>query len=295
MTGILKPRAGAKMLAVTSGGTIPDRGLFGVFTPEGGRVGEVDEEWVYESRVGESFVLGATTWKIMEITRDRLMVIPAPGEIGKMPFWHGDAPGRPYELGRAVGEFLRKLETPSTSELKVIAQASMTRRQELRQYVADEKEATGGLVPTDRQLVVERFRDELGDWRVAVLSPFGARVHAPWALGIEARIRSRFGLDVQAIWSDDGIVVRLPEADEAPPVDSVLLDPDEIDELIVDQLGQSAVFASRFRENAAASVVVAPSSTRPAHSAVANASAFGRLARGGVSLWRVSDFARNLS
>jgi len=252
----LTPRAGAQMLAVTSGGTIPDRGLFGVFTPEGGRVGELDEEMVYESRVGETFLLGATTWKIIEITRDRVVVVPAPGEIGKMPFWHGDAIGRPYELGKAVGEFLRLLDDMTDAQLAEVNGLDALAIKNLRQYVAEEKQATGGLVPTDKQLVVERFRDELGDWRICLLSPFGARVHAPWALAIEAKVRDRTGLEVQAIWSDDGIVVRLPEADEVPPVESILLDPDEVDDLVVGQVANSGVFASRFRENAARALLL---------------------------------------
>lgn len=256
VTNTLKPRSGARMLAVTSGGTIPDRGLFGVFTPEGGRVGELDEEMVYESRVGETFLLGATTWKIIEISRDRVIVVPAPGEIGKMPFWHGDSPGRPYELGKAVGEFLRTLNDQTDDALVESAGLDQLAIQNLRQYVAEEREATGGVVPSDRDIVVERFRDELGDWRVAVLTPFGARVHAPWALGIEAKLRDRLGLETQAIWSDDGIVVRLPEADDLPSVDSFLLDPDELDDLIVNQVGQSAVFAARFRENAARALLL---------------------------------------
>jgi ATP-dependent Lhr-like helicase len=256
VTNSLTPRGGARMLAVTSGGTIPDRGLFGVFTPEGGRVGELDEEMVYESRVGETFLLGATTWKIIEITRDRVVVIPAPGEIGKMPFWHGDSPGRPYELGKAVGEFLRTLDDLTDEMLVEQSGLDPLAVKNLRQYIAEEREATGGVVPTDRDIVVERFRDELGDWRVAILTPFGARVHAPWALGIEAKLRDRLGLEVQAIWSDDGIVVRLPEADDLPPVDAVLLDPDEVDDLIVSQVGQSAVFAARFRENAARALLL---------------------------------------
>ncbi|MDQ3758260.1 MAG: DEAD/DEAH box helicase, partial [Actinomycetota bacterium] len=213
VAGTLTARAGARMLAVTSGGTIPDRGLYGVFTPEGGRVGELDEEFVYESRSGETIVLGATTWRIEEIGRDRVVVTPAPGEPGKMPFWHGDQVGRPYELGRAVGEFLRRVDDIPDDELQASTGLDPLAVRNLRAYLAEEREATGGLLPTDRQLVVERFRDELGDWRICVLSPFGARVHAPWALAIETRIRERLGLDVQAIWSDDGIVVRLPEAD----------------------------------------------------------------------------------
>src|SRR5579884_169036 len=238
VTGTLSARPGARMVAVTSGGTIPERGLYGAFTPEGSRVGELDEEFVYEARPGETFVLGATTWRIEEIQRDRVIVTPAPGLPGKMPFWHGDRVGRPVELGRAMGRFLGEVDGWDDARL------------------AEEREATGGLLPTDRQLVVERFRDELGDWRVCVLSPFGARVHAPWALAIEAKARDRLGLEVQAIWSDDGIVVRLPEADECPPADAVLLDPDEVEDLVVTAVATSAVFGARFRENAARALLL---------------------------------------
>jgi ATP-dependent Lhr-like helicase len=256
VAGVLSERKGARMLAVTSGGTIPDRGLFGVFTPEGARVGELDEEFVYESRAGETMLLGATTWRIEEITRDRVVVTPAPGQPGKMPFWHGDQVGRPYELGRAIGAFLRELDGISDERLGSEYGLDALAIRNLRGYVEEEKAATGGSVPTDRQLVIERFRDELGDWRLCVLSPFGARVHAPWALAIEARIRDRMGMEAQAIWSDDGIVVRLPEADESPPTDFVLLDPDEIDDLVVEQVASSALFASRFRENAARALLL---------------------------------------
>src|SRR5438270_1068040 len=243
------------MLAVTSGGTIPDRGLYGVFTPEGTRVGELDEEMVYESRVGETFVLGATTWRIEEITRDRVVVTPAPGEPGKMPFWHGDGLGRPYELGRALGEFLREVD--DWPDERLAEECSLDERavRNLRAYLAEEREVTGGL-PTDRQIVVERFRDELGDWRVCVLTPFGGRVHAPWAIAIEAKLQSRLSVEVQTMWSDEGIVVRLPEADESPPVDSVLLEPEEVDDLVVAQLANTALFAGRFRENAARALLL---------------------------------------
>src|SRR5881398_2628258 len=229
-TDTLRARPGARMLAVTSGGTIPDRGLYGVYTPEGTRVGELDEEMVYESRVGETFVLGATTWRIEEITRDRVVVTPAPGQPGKMPFWHGDILGRPYELGRALGAFLREVD--GWSDERLAEECSLDERavRNLRSYLAEEREVTGAL-PTDRQIVVERFRDELGDWRVCVLTPFGGRVHAPWSMAIEARVRDRLGLEVQTMWSDEGIVVRLPEADESPPVDAVLLEPDEVEDL----------------------------------------------------------------
>src|SRR5205823_5815896 len=256
VAGTLSARSGARMLAVTSGGTIPDRGLFGVFTPDGTRVGELDEEMVYESRVGETFLLGATTWRIEEITRDRVVVTPAPGEPGKMPFWHGDTIGRPYELGRAVGAFLRVVDDLTDEQLAADNGLDPRAVSNLRRYVEEERAATGGVVPTDRQIVIERFRDELGDWRICVLSPFGARVHAPWALALEAKVRDRHGVEVQAIWGDDGIVLRLPEADDAPVADSVILDPDEVEELVVDQVGASAVFAARFRENAARALLL---------------------------------------
>ncbi|HEX2119235.1 MAG TPA: helicase-related protein, partial [Acidimicrobiales bacterium] len=263
--GTLRARSGARMLAVVSGGTIPDRGLYGVFTPgpagSGGkeqwnRVGELDEEMVYESRVGETFVLGATTWRIEEITRDRVIVTPAPGQPGKMPFWHGDGLGRPAELGRAIGAFLRDVETWSDERLAEECFLDPLAVRNLRAYLAEERQATGGNLPTDRQIVVERFRDELGDWRICVLSPLGGRVHAPWALAIEARARDRLGVEVQTMWSDEGVVVRLPEADESPPIDSVLLEPEEIESLVVGELANSALFAARFRENAARALLL---------------------------------------
>ncbi len=255
--GTLSARPGARLLAATSGGTIPDRGLFGVFTTEGGRVGELDEEMVYEARVGETFLLGATTWRIEDITRDRVVVSPAPGVPGKMPFWHGDNPGRPFELGAALGAFLRTLAERDDEALRASCDLDGLAVRNLRAYVAEELEATGGLLPTDRQIVVERFRDDLGDWRLCVLSPFGARVHAPWAMAIEARLR-RGGLEeVQAVWSDDGIILRVPDADEPPGAEVVVLDPDEVEDLVVGTVGSSAVFASCFRENAARSLLLA--------------------------------------
>ncbi|HEX3393596.1 MAG TPA: DEAD/DEAH box helicase [Acidimicrobiales bacterium] len=259
--GTLRARAGARMLAVTSGGTIPDRGLFGVFTPGpegtggGHRVGELDEEMVYESRVGETFVLGASTWRIQEITRDRVLVTPAPGEPGKMPFWHGDGVGRPAELGRAIGAFLGEVEGWSDERLAEDCSLDPLALSNLRAYLAEERSATG-VLPTDRQLVVERFRDELGDWRICILSPLGGRVHAPWAIAIEAKVRQRLGVEVQTMWSDEGIVVRLPEADESPAVESILLEPEEVEELVVADLANSALFASRFRENAARALLL---------------------------------------
>lgn len=253
--GLLSARSGARTLAVVSGGTIPDRGLFGVFTPEGTRVGELDEEFVYESRVGERILLGATTWRVEEITRDRVVVTPAPGEPGKMPFWHGDGVGRPVELGRAMGEFLRDVRDWSDDQLREMCALDERAVRNLRCHLADQEQACGAL-PTDRQIVVERFRDEVGDWRVCVLTPFGARVHAPWAIAVEACLGKRLGLDVRTMWSDDGFVVRLPDGDQLPSVDDLVPDPEGVEDLVVSHLADSALFAARFRENAARALLL---------------------------------------
>ncbi len=247
----LRARDGSKRLAVTSGGTIPDRGLFGVFLPDGTRVGELDEEMVYESRPGETFVLGASTWRIEDITFERVTVSPAPGQPGKMPFWHGDRPGRPLELGRALGGFvreIRELDAPAAIE-RLMTHYSLDAfaANNLVQYVAEQVEATGA-VPDDRTIVVERFRDEIGDWRVCILSPFGTPVHAPWAMAIERRLADQFDLPVESMWGDDGIVIRLPESADELPLDALLIDPDDIDELVVSALPQTALFSARFRE-----------------------------------------------
>ena len=257
VAGIIRARPGAQRLAVTSGGTIPDRGLFGVFlasdtSRQPRRVGELDEEMVYESRVGDVFVLGASSWRIEDITPDRVLVTPAPGQPGRLPFWHGDTPGRPAELGRAIGAAVRSLAS-SASEAAAMASLAAAGLDELAarnllRYLADQRAATG-YVPDDRTLVVERFRDELGDWRVVLHSPYGDRVHAPWALAIAARLRERYGgMDVQALHTDDGILIRVPDSDEPPPSGIALLDPDEIGDLVTAEVGASALFASRFRE-----------------------------------------------
>jgi ATP-dependent helicase Lhr and Lhr-like helicase len=263
LTGVLRARPGAQRLAVTSGGTIPDRGLFGVFLAgadgPGRRVGELDEEMVYESRVGDVFLLGSSSWRIEDITHDRVLVTPAPGEMGRMPFWKGDAPGRPVELGRALGAFMREVST-------VDAQAALQRAQaagldewgaaNLLAYLREQHEATGAL-PDDRTVLVERFHDELGDWRLVVHSPFGAPVNAPWALAISARLRERYGIEVQSMHSDDGIVVRLPDTDAEPPgADLAVFDAAEIEAIVTAELGGSAAFASRFRECAARSLLL---------------------------------------
>ena len=257
--GTVRGRAGSQRLAVTSGGTIPDRGLFGVFLPDGTRVGELDEEMVYESRVGETFLLGASTWRIEDITHERVVVTPAPGQPGKMPFWHGDGPGRPLELGRAVGEFVRTIRTlpadQALARLRDTHDLDEAAARNLLEYL-DEQMESGGALPDDRTIVVERFRDEIGDWRVCVLSPFGAQVHAPWAMALQARLSERWGIEVELMWSDDGIVIRLPEAIDELPLDELVIDPDEVDDIVVSRLPSTAMFASRFRECAARALLL---------------------------------------
>jgi ATP-dependent Lhr-like helicase len=260
VAGTLTGRPGAQRLAVTSGGTIPDRGLFGVFLvgEKASRVGELDEEMVYESRSGDVFTLGSTSWRIEEITHDRVLVSPAPGQPGKLPFWHGDAPGRPVELGRALGAFVRELQRlepdVARAQLREIGLDEWAADNTLT-YLAEQRESTGH-VPDDRTIVVERFRDELGDWRVAVHSPFGAQVHAPWGLALQARLRERSGLDVQVMHTDDGIVLRLPETEETPPPDLAVFAADDIEPIVTAELGGSALFASRFRECAARALLL---------------------------------------
>jgi ATP-dependent Lhr-like helicase len=269
VTGQVTGRPGAQRLAVTSGGTIPDRGLFGVFlvstgsTSEnsgpGRRVGELDEEMVYESRVGDVFALGATSWRIEDITHDRVLVTPAPGVPGRLPFWKGDTLGRPAELGEAVGAFTRELAALPRDEADKRAQEGGLdpwAADNLVGYLAEQVEATN-VLPSDRNLVVERFHDELGDWRLVVHSPYGTPVHAPWALAINARLRERYGVEAIAVASDDGIVLRIPETDQDPPGgELVVFEPDEIDELVTGEVGGSALFASRFRECAARALLL---------------------------------------
>ena len=253
--GVVRGRKGARQLAVTNAGTIPDRGLYGVHLPDGRRVGELDEEMVYEARPGQTFLLGATTWRIEDITRDRVIVTPAPGVPGAVPFWRGDGVGRPAELGRAIGEFAR--EAVSATPEQLAGEYDLDRRaaENLVAYLREQQAATR-VVPSDQSIVIERFRDEIGDWRLCVLSPFGGRVHAAWGLALSARIRNEQDLEADAIWSDDGIVIHLPDADEAPPADIVLLEPDEVEDLVVSELGGSALFGARFRENAARSLLL---------------------------------------
>ncbi|WP_051467544.1 MULTISPECIES: Lhr family helicase [Pseudofrankia] len=250
--GTVTGRPGAQRLAVTSGGTIPDRGLFGVFLvgEKASRVGELDEEMVYESRVGDVVLLGSSSWRVEEITPDRVLVTPAPGRPGRLPFWHGDSPGRPAELGRALGGFLRELmrKTPDEADARLRAAGlDEWAASNLLTYLEEQRAATGRL-SDDRTLVVERFRDELGDWRLAVHSPFGARVNAPWALAIGGRLRERYGVEVQIMHTDDGIVARVPDADAPPSAADAVFDPEEIAAVVRAEVGGSALFASRFRE-----------------------------------------------
>ncbi len=253
--GTVRGRKGARQLVVTNAGTIPDRGLYGVHLPDGRRVGELDEEMVYEARPGQTFLLGATTWRIEDITRDRVIVTPAPGVPGAVPFWRGDGIGRPAELGKAIGAFSR--EAVSMKPAKLAKDYSLDRRaaENLVAYLREQQAATR-VVPSDETIVVERFRDEIGDWRLCVLSPYGGRVHAAWGLALAAKIRAERELEADAIWSDDGIVVHLPDADEAPPSDLVLLEPDEVEDLVVSELSGSALYGARFRENAARSLLL---------------------------------------
>ncbi len=258
--GRLSARRGTRLAAITSGGTIPDRGLYGVYLvgERLTRVGELDEEMVYESRVGDVFLLGASSWRIVEIGADRVLVTPAPGEPGRMPFWRGDAPGRPLELGRAIGAFVRELEAmPTARRRRRLREAGCDERaiDNLLRYLADQREATE-VVPDDRTLVVERFRDAVGDWRICLHSFFGARVHAPWAQAVQARLRQRSGVEVQVIYSDDGIVVRFPDGDDLPTASELLPRADEVEEMVLTELGVSSLFASRFRECAARALLL---------------------------------------
>ena len=262
IAGTLRAREGAGRVAIANAGTIPDRGLYGVFLATGDgkqrRVGELDEEMVFESREGDVFVLGASSWRIEEITQDKVMVSPAPGQPGKMPFWHGDRPGRPLEFGMHVGRLSRELaRAPKAKALARLQADGLDERAatNLVQYLHDQADATGE-VPSDETIVVERYLDEVGDWRVCVLTPFGARVHAPWTTAVVRRLEEDRGLDVETMWTDDGMVFRVPESDAAPEPELFFPRPDEVEDLVVQALGTTSLFAARFRENAARALLL---------------------------------------
>ncbi|HET7102461.1 MAG TPA: helicase-related protein, partial [Terracidiphilus sp.] len=254
---VVSARSGAARLAILNAGTIPDRGLYGVFLAhtEGKaiRVGELDEEMVFESHPNETFILGASTWRIEDITHDRVLVTPAPGEPGKMPFWKGDGPGRPLEFGRRIGALVRELRAlPRAVALtRLVAAHDLDpgAAENLLQFLDSQQDATGQ-IPDDRNIVVERVRDELGDWRVCVLTPFGSRIHIPWAMAVAARIRAAGGPDVETLWGDDGFVLRFPDTDQPPDPDWFLVESAEAMQLVLRQLGSTALFAGRFREAA---------------------------------------------
>lgn len=277
-TGLLKPRPGSQRLAVTAAGTIPDRGMFSVVLPEGDarqgrrRVGELDEEMVMESRVGDIIALGTSTWRIKEIGADRVIVEAAPGRAARLPFWHGEAVGRPYETGCARGAFVRALDagvpsraeeaeeslTPTLSERLQADGLDASARNNLAALVGAQRSCTG-VVPTDRTIVIEQCADETGDWRVILHSPFGRRVHEPWALAVAHRINSTLGYDPQAVAADDGIVLRVPMGEESlPGAELFLFDPDELEAVVRDRVGYTALFAARFRECAARALLMSP-------------------------------------
>ncbi|MCC6493752.1 MAG: DEAD/DEAH box helicase [Pirellulales bacterium] len=264
LAGTVAPRKSSQRLAVLNGGTIPDRGLYGVYLAGeagsgGTRVGELDEEMVFETHAGDVFLLGASSWRVLEITRDRVLVAPAPGEPGKMPFWHGDGPGRPLDFGRAIGELCRRLaRMPRDDAAALLRQESRLDAQateNLLGYVDDQREATGEL-PSDQCIVVESFLDGLGDWRTVILSPFGSRVHAPWAIAAAGRLRAATGLEVDFTWSDDGMVFRLPESERPPAFELLFPSAQEVEDQVVRELGSTALFAARFRENAARALLL---------------------------------------
>src|SRR5688500_13410448 len=254
-------REGAKRVAIANAGPIPDRGLSGVFlagAERPTRVGELDEEMVFETQVNDTFTLGASTWRIEEITHDRVLVSPAPGEPGKMPFWHGDQAGRPVELGYMIGKLVRELRSvprpAAIDRLVRLHDLDTTAAENLLRYLDDQ--AAAGAVPDDRTIVIERCLDDLGDWRVCLLSPLGSRIHAPWAMAVTAQIRSRTGLDVEVMWGDEGFVVRFPDVETPPDPMLLLPDPDDVEGLVLRQLGATSLFAARFRETAARALLL---------------------------------------
>jgi ATP-dependent Lhr-like helicase len=262
----LSARRGAAMVARLNAGTIPNRGNYAVHLGgDGPRVGELDEEMVFETKAGDCILLGASTWRVEEIGRDRVLVSPAPGEPGRLPFWRGEGPGRPLELGLALGAFCREAASLKGGAARgwIMARSPLDSLAagNLAAYLREQREATGQ-VPSDRAVLVERFRDELGDWRVCILTPFGARVHAPWAMALQRRLGDREGFEIQLMYTDDGIVLRLADGDELPGLSDLLPDPEHLEDLVTEQLADTALFAGLFRENAARSLLTPRRSAR---------------------------------
>ncbi len=264
VSGIVSSRRGSQRLAILNGGTIPDRGLYGVFLAgtdgeTGSRVGELDEEMVFECRPGDVFLLGASGWRVLEITRDRVIVVPAPGEPGRMPFWRGDGPGRPLEFGKAIGQLTRRLLEAAPDAASQLLQIDhgleANAAESLLTYLNDQQSAVDA-VPHDERIVVECFPDEVGDWRIVVLSPFGSRVHAPWGMLIGSRLRQTAGDDIDVTWTDDGMIFRVPDTGDPPPLETFLLDPEQIEDDLVHEISSTALFAARFRENAARALML---------------------------------------
>jgi len=264
VSGMVSARRGSQRLAILNGGTIPDRGLYGVFLAgadgeTGSRVGELDEEMVFECRPGDVFLLGASGWRVLEITRDRVIVVPAPGEPGRMPFWRGDGPGRPLEFGKAIGQLTRQLvETPHDAAMLLLQNGhglEASAAETLLTYLKDQQ-STADAVPHDERIVVECFPDEVGDWRIVILTPFGSRVHAPWGMLIGSRLKQTAGDDIDVTWTDDGMIFRVPDTGDPPSLDTFLLDPDTVEDDLVREISSSALFAARFRENAARALML---------------------------------------
>ena len=293
ITGTIRARPGARQLAVTNAGTIPDRGLYAVTLPDGRRVGELDEEMVYEARPGQTFLLGASTWRIEEIGRDRVIVTPAPGLPGAVPFWKGDGVGRPGELGAAIGAFSRWAVDQAPEVLERDYDLDPRAARNLVEFLREQQQATR-VIPSDRAIVVERFRDEIGDWRLCVLSPFGGRIHSAWALALSARIRDELGLESDAITSDDGIIIHLPDADEPPGAELVMLEPDEVEEAIVTRTGVERPVRGALPGERGAGAADPACATGQAHAAVAAATEIAVAAGGGEEVRPVPDHPRDV-
>lgn len=260
VTDTLTPMRSSRLIATVSGGTIPDRGLYTVNLADKTRLGELDEEFVHESRVGDAFNLGSSTWRITAIEHDRVVVIPAPGAPARMPFWHGEFMARSMHLAPRIGQLRRSLDAAKTpDELRAIedqyhSDADTVRS--LAEYVQAQHELTEG-VPDDKQLVLEHFRDEVGSIRLVLHAPFGGRVNAPWGMALGRRVRERLGVEIQVQTTDDGLMLRLPDMGALPPLDVVrTLAFEDAEQLVLEEAGASSLFGARFRMNAARALLL---------------------------------------